>query len=227
MSKIIENFFNLASLERSLVLLRSGLYFTVTLTVAAFLLALIVGAFVAWGRMNKKKSVQAIASAYTDVMRATPPLVTLVIIYYVLPALVGGLSLAAYEAAVVTFGLIHAAYVGEIYRGGIIAISPDQIDAARSLGLTDAQSARFVIAPQLVRIVVPPLTSQATQIVRDASLAFVIGYPELLTMAKAAQRLTANSTPIVAAAIMYMVLLLGLQIYSAWIEKHNQIRTGR
>ncbi len=218
MSEIIRNFFNLEVLRRSSTLLLSGLRHTITLVVFAFLIALVLGGAVAYGRTDKRRVIRTMTRWYIDLIRALPPLVTLMLITYLLPALFG-FTLTSSRAAIITFGLIHAAYVGEIYRGGIISIDQGQIEAARSVGLSGLQTARLVLMPQVVRIVLPPLTNEATFVVRNSSLAFFIGYPELLLQAKQAVTLTTNSTPLTAATFAYAVMILIMQGISVVLER--------
>lgn len=224
MQGLIDNFLNVEVFFDSLTLLWLGFLFTLKLVAGAFILALILGLPVVYFRTRRSRIVRNATIFYLDVSRAIPPLVSLVLAYYALPAMIG-LSMTTLQAAIITFGLIQAAYVGEIYRGGIIAIDRGQIDAATAFGLSDFQAARLVLIPQIARVVIPPLTSQATQVVRDSSLAFFIGYAELLTRAREAQNLFSNSTPILAAAGMYCILMLLMQALSYRLERSSFSRT--
>jgi polar amino acid transport system permease protein len=226
MRAIEDNFFDLDALDESLTLLWLGMQLTLKLVVLAFIVALVLGGAVAWLRAHRHWAARRIAATYVDLLRATPPLVTLVVIHFVVPAIVPELSFTTFQSAVIAFGLVHSAYISEIYRGGILAIDPGQGEAATSLGLSPFQSARLVLVPQITRVVIPPLTSQATQMVRDSSLAFIIGYAELLSRAREAEALTANATPLFGAAVVYMVLLLGLQGVSYHLEKQNEVKTA-
>ena len=224
MQGIIDNFLNVGVFLDSLTLLWMGFVFTLQLVVAAFLLALVLGLPVVYFRTRRLWFLRIAAIFCIDVIRATPPLVALVLVYYALPAAIG-LSLTALQAAVITFGLIQAAFVGEIYRGGVIALDRGQIDAAKSVGLSEFQAARLVLIPQIIRVVIPPLTSQATQVVRDSSLAFFIGYAELLTRAREAMNLLSNSTPLLAVAGIYCVMLLTFQALSYRLERGTFTRS--
>lgn len=218
MDEILENFFNLEVLEMSAHLLRNGLIHTLMLTGLAFGVALVLGVIVAYGRTHRSRFIRGITIAFIDVIRALPPLVTLMLMTYLIPAL-GGFTIATLHSAVITFGLIHAAYVGEIYRGGIIALERGQIDAARAVGLSSWQAARLVLLPLMSRVIVPPLTNEAAFVVRNSSLAYFIGYPELLQQARQAVTLTANSTPIAAATLIYAAMLMVMQGISIAVER--------
>jgi len=132
-------------------------------------------------------------------------LVLLILVYFALPFV--GLALSAYAAAVLCFSMYRSAYTAEIIRSGIEAIPNGQFDAARSLGMSYIKTMRHVVLPQAFRITIPPLTSEVIGLVKMTSLAFVISLPELLQQARQAEILTANPTPLTAAALVYLVLL--------------------
>jgi len=213
-----EHFLSPAALETSWALLRLGSLETLRLVATTFILAFLVGFAVAWARSHRWRPLRRAAAAYVDLARITPPLVSLVLVYYALPA-AGLPSLDMFKAAVFTFTLIHAAGVAEIFRGGLRAVGRNQRDAAQALGLSPGQALRLVIAPQAIPVILPPLTSQFTQIVRDSPLAFIIGYGDLLVRAREAQALTVSATPLVAAGALYLLFLITLQCVSAWLER--------
>lgn len=219
MSEFIEHFADLEVLRASWPFLRSGLFSTVKLVAAAFALALVVGGAVAAGRASRNRFVRMGTGIYVDIMRALPPLVVLMVTFYVLPGLRLP-SFSAFQAAFLGLGLIQGAFVGEIFRGSIGAIERGQIEAGLSVGLTASKMARFILIPQLVRLTIPPLTSQLTQTARDSALAFFIGYPELLKQARQAISILHNQTPLTAAALMYATILLSLQVVSVRAERH-------
>lgn len=219
MSSFLENFADLEVLSASWPFLKSGLFNTAKLVVAAFGLALVVGGAVAAGRSSSNRLVRVGTGLYVDSMRALPPLVVLMVAYYVLPGF-GLPSLSTFQAAFLGLGFIQGAFIGEILRGSVAAIEKGQIEAGLSIGLTVSKMARFVIVPQLIRLTIPPLTNQLTQTARDSALAFFIGYPELLTQARQAISILHNQTPLTATALMYATLLLSLQVVSVRMERH-------
>jgi len=223
--RIADQFLNGQALAASSTLLWLGLGHTARLVAATMLVALLGGAVVAWGRTRRPRSVRAVAIAYIDLARTTPPLVSLVAVAYGLPIL-GVPAFGTFGSAVLALALVHSAHIGEIYRGGMLSVSHGQRQAARALGLSDSDAARFVLVPQAARAVIPPLTSQLTQIVRDSPLALMIGYAELVSRAREAQALTANSTAIAAAAVIFLVVLLALQFAAAWLAREWRRRTG-
>jgi His/Glu/Gln/Arg/opine family amino acid ABC transporter permease subunit len=220
MDAIIENFFNAEVFERSRTLMWLGTLNLLRLVAAAFILALIVGAVLASFRASSIRALGAVQIWFVDIARAAPPLVSLVIVFYLVPP-INGFSLGNFEAAVLTFGLVQGAYISEIYRGGLAAIPRGQNEAATALGMTTFKSARYVIAPQVIRVVTPPLTSQFTQLVRDSSLTFFIGYEEVITRAKQAVTITSNSTPYTMAVVIYATLLISMQLASTYLERRR------
>jgi polar amino acid transport system permease protein len=143
--------------------------------------------------------------AYVDFFRAFPPLVLLLFIYFGSPFL--GLDLPAIVAVAIGFLLNTSSYYGEIFRAGIESIPRGQWEAARSTGLSWPQTILHVIIPQATRNVLPDLIGNTLEVVKLTTLASVVAIPELLNAARNAQALTYNPTPIVVAALMYLVML--------------------
>jgi len=142
---------------------------------------------------------------WVDTFRALPPLVLLIFLFAGLPF--AGLDIGAWGAVAVGFFLNTGAYYGEILRAGIESVPRGQVEAARSTGLTSGQTMRFVVLPQAVRNVLPDLISNTLEVVKLTSIASVVALPELLFQARQAQSVTYNATPIVAAAVVYFILL--------------------
>jgi His/Glu/Gln/Arg/opine family amino acid ABC transporter permease subunit len=208
--RIADEFLSWNALAASATLLWLGLLQTAHLVAAVLVFAVALGIVVAWARTRRRRWISALGIAYVDLARSTPPLVSLVVVCYGLPIL-GLPSPGTFEGAVIALGLLHAAHVGEIYRGGALAITFGQREASRALGLSDMHAVRWVLLPQAIRAIMPALTSQVTQVVRDSPLALMVGYSELLSRAREAQALTANSTAITAAGGVYLGLLVALQ----------------
>jgi polar amino acid transport system permease protein len=143
--------------------------------------------------------------AWVDTFRALPPLVLLVFVYAGLPF--AGLEVTAWTAVAIGFFLNTGAYYGEILRAGIESVPTGQMEAARSTGLSRGQAMAHVIIPQAVRNVLPDLISNTLEVVKLTSIASVVALPELLFQARQAQSVTYNATPIVAAAVIYFLLL--------------------
>ena len=138
-------------------------------------------------------------------VRALPPLVLLIFIFAGLPFI--GLEVSAWGAVAIGFFLNTGAYYGEVLRAGIESVPRGQLEAARSTGLSAPQTMIHIVLPQAVRNVLPDLISNTLEVVKLTSIASVVALPELLFQARQAQSVTYNATPIVAAAVVYFILL--------------------
>ena len=200
-----ETFLNGEVLLRVLPLLLTGLAMTLQLTACAILIGLPLGLAVAMLRLYAPRVVRWLAAGYVDLFRALPMLVLLILIYYALPFV--GIRLSSFTSAVVALSIVMAAFSAEVFRAGIEAVPRGQVEAARALGLHFGGVMRHVVLPQAVRVVVPPLTSNCVGICKETSLASVVALPELLKQGNDAQALTANPTPLIGVAVIYLVVL--------------------
>ena len=156
------------------------------------------------------------AKAYIDLFRSIPLLVLLIIIFYALPFV--GLSLSPFSAAAVSLCIVSGAYTAEIFRAGIEAVPKGQFEASQALGLSYRYMMGDIILPQAIKIVIPPLTNNCINVIKDTALASVVAMPDLLKQATQAQAISANPTPLIAAAIIYLMFLLPLVLWVSRIE---------
>lgn len=168
----------------------------------------------AWGlvlslvRLSRFRVLRFLAAAYIDFFRGLPLLLLFIFVYYGLAT--AGLRLPPLASGVLGLALCYGAYAAEIFRAGIQAIHKGQMEAARSLGMTQGQAMRYVILPQALKLVVPPLTNELIAMVKDTSLMSVIAFPELLFRAKEKMGVVANATPLTVAALLYLVFTIPL-----------------
>jgi polar amino acid transport system permease protein len=214
---IFQTFFNLRVLAETWPLLLSGLRVTLLLGLASIVLGMAGGLGTALLRIYGPRPLKALAMAYIDVFRAIPLLVLLVLIYYALPFV--GIRLSSFAAATAALSLVSCAYAAEIFRSGIEAIPPGQFEAARALGFHWWQMMRLIVLPQASRIVVPPMTGNCINVVKNTALASVVAMPDLLKQATQAQALAANPTPLIGAALIYVAFLLPLVRLVAMLER--------
>ncbi|MGP1395933.1 MAG: amino acid ABC transporter permease [Inquilinaceae bacterium] len=200
-----QQFLNWEIMVAAWPMLLSGLGLTALICVIVIPLGLIGGIFAALASLSPFKPLRWTAIAFVDLFRALPPLVLLIFVYSGLPF--AGIQLSPLQAVAVAFLLNNAAYYGEIYRAGILSIGEGQAQAARSTGLTAAQTMLHVILPQAVRNVLPDLISNTVEVVKLTSLASVVSLAELLYSADMARSVTYNASPIIAAAAIYLVIL--------------------
>jgi polar amino acid transport system permease protein len=158
--------------------LAEGAAVTLGISVASILLGLLCGLTAAMMRMSSRRYLRLPAAGYIWLMRGTPVLVQLIVIYTGLPQF--GLRLNVVQAAILGLGLNEGAYLAEIFRAGIAAVPAGQSEAARAIGLSTMQTMRLVILPQALRIVIPPLGNAFNGLMKTSSLASVISMDELL-----------------------------------------------
>lgn len=219
---LIDTFFNWAVLKDALPLLLLGLWTTVLLGLVSIVAGFVGGLALALVRLFGPPWLRFLTRIYIDVLRSIPLLVLLVLVYYALPFV--GIRLTSFTAAAVTLTMVSCAYTAEIMRAGIEAVPRGQFDAAHAMGLTFAQSMRDIVLPQALRIVVPPLTSNCINVLKDTALASVVALPDLLKQATQAQALSANPTPLIGAALLYLALLLPLVQLVAVFESRRRRR---
>jgi polar amino acid transport system permease protein len=205
MEQILEQFLNFEIMLKVWPLLLRGLATTLYLCLLVIPLGLAGGLLVALLMLASGRATQWLLIALVDLFRAAPPLVLLILIYSGLPF--AGIKLSPTAAVCLAFFCNTSSYYGEIYRAGIESIGRGQWEAARSTGLNACQTVGFVVLPQAVRNVLPDLISNTVEVVKLTSIASVVSFPELLYSADMARSLTYNSSPVVLAAIVYLVLL--------------------
>lgn len=215
--EIVDTFFNVPVLIRTFPLLMQGLWVTLQIGVVSIVAGLVLGLALALVRLYGPVWAQLLARAYINFMRSIPLLVLLIIIYYALPFV--GIRLSPFLSAVSALSLVSAAYTAEIFRAGIEAIPRGQFEASSALGLSYRHMMVDVILPQAIRIVIPPLTNNCINVMKDTALASVVAMPDLLKQATQAQALAANPSPLIGAAIIYVAFLLPLVAAVSRLER--------
>lgn len=214
---LLNTFFNIPVLLESLPQLLWGLVVTLQIGLTSIVCGLAGGLFLALVRLYGPRPVPAIAKIYIDIFRSIPLLVLLIVVYYAMPFV--GIRLSPFVSAVTALSLVSAAYTAEIFRAGIEAIPHGQFEAAAALGLSRRHTMVDVILPQAIRIVIPPLTNNCINVLKDTALASVVAMPDLLKQATQAQALAANPSPLIGAAILYVLLLWPMVTVVAVLEK--------
>jgi polar amino acid transport system permease protein len=170
------------------------------------------------------------ATVYTDVFRAIPGLLIIYVLGFGVPGLgIEGVPNDPFFWAVVTLTLVYSAYVSEVFRAGIESVHPSQDAAARSLGLSRLQSLRYVVVPQAVRRVIPPLLNDFIGLQKDTVLVSLIGVVEIFRTAQIKAAANFNFTPFVAVALVFIVVTLPLSRFTEWLivrQRRRQARTG-
>jgi cystine transport system permease protein len=201
-------------------LLRATVTATIPLTLISFVLGLVVALAVALMRLSKVRVVSGIARVYVSVIRGTPLLLQLFIIYYGLPSL--GISFDPFPAAIIAFTLNVGGYAAEIIRSAILSVPKGQWEAASTVGMGYVTTLRRVVLPQAARTAIPPLSNTLISLVKDTSLASTIQVTELLRVAQEAAAPTYQFFALYSvAAVYYWVVCLVLSIGQARLEERQ------
>ena len=202
---LLDTFFNTQVMVSALPALMRGFFNTLLLGLLSIGIGIPAGLLISLLRLYAPKPLRWLAIGYIDIFRAMPVLVVLILIYYALPFV--GIRLSSWVSATMAFAFIMSAYSAEVFRSGIESIPKGQFEAAHALGLPFLLTLRKVILPQAVRLVIPPTTSNCVSMFKDTSLASVVALPELLKEANNAQALYANPSPLIGAALVYLLFL--------------------
>ncbi|MDX1932994.1 MAG: ABC transporter permease subunit [Capsulimonadales bacterium] len=213
-------------LRDALPLLLTGARLTLLLTLCTLLIGVPCGLMMALARLSGLVPLRMLATVYVEVVRGTPLLMQIYVLYFVLPAL--KISLPPFQAGLAALSLNSAAYVAEIFRAGIESIEVGQREAAHALGMNGMQTMRYVILPQTVRRVLPPLTNEAVALLKDSSLVSVVALSELMRVGKElATNAGAPTTIYLAVALLYLAMTLPLTSLVRFLENRWQpIRRG-
>lgn len=218
---LVDQYLNVDALDGLLPFLLRGAVNTLRLTVIGEIGGVVIGLLIALLVVSRRRIVRAPGVAFIDLFRGTPLLMQLTFIYLALPFI--GIRLGVFAAGALGLALNSAAYVAEIFRAGIHSVDRGQMEAARGLGMPYRGAMRYVIVPQAVRRVIPPLVNEFIALLKDSSLVSALGATiasrELLRVARDAYSQTANATPFVAASLIYLLMTLPLTRVVSRLER--------
>lgn len=208
--------FNLIQGDRYKMLL-DGLGVTVEIALAAAIIGVILGSLIALMRLSKWNLVRGIARVYVDVIRGTPVMVQLLIMYYIILATYNGPKVAV---AILSFGLNSAAYVSEMVRGGILSVDKGQTEAGRSLGLSSSATLIKIVMPQAIKNTLPSLFNEFIMLLKETS---IVGYIALMDLTKAGDFIRSRTYsaffPLLTVAAIYLIMVSGLSALFGRVEK--------
>jgi polar amino acid transport system permease protein len=211
--------FDFELILQSFPLLLLGAGVTVQITVLSVGFGLLIGMFVGIARLSTLWPVKMLAAIYVDFIRGTPLLVQIFLIYFALPLIVGQ-RIDPFIAAITACSINSGAYVAEIFRGGIQSIDKGQMEAGRSLGMTWAQTMRYIILPQAFKRIIPPLGNEFIAMLKDSSLVSVIGFEELTRRGQLVIARTYGSFEIwTTVAFIYLVMTLTISRFVDYLER--------
>ena len=200
--------------------LGQGMLVTVEIFFLTLLFSLPLGLLVAFGRMSKNVLLKGISKIYISIMRGTPLMLQLIVVYFG-PYYLFGSNLKGYPfpAIIIAFAVNYAAYFAEIYRGGIESMPVGQYEAAEILGYGKVQTFFKIIFPQVMKRILPSITNETITLVKDTSLAFVLSQAEMFTLAKQIAAAETSIMPLMAAGLFYYIFNLLVAAIMERIEK--------
>ncbi|MDG1318858.1 MAG: amino acid ABC transporter permease [Paracoccaceae bacterium] len=214
--RFVDTFLNRAVLAQYAPDILKGVWVTIELSLMIVVIGTFLGTVLALIRAYEIRILTGFIVVFADVFRALPPLVLILIIFFGLPN--AGIFLSSFLVLFLVLMLILAAFSEEIIWAGITSVDRGQWEASRSTGLGFSQSLIWVVLPQAMRLAIPPLTNRAIAITKMTALGTVIGVPDILNQATTAQSFSGNASPLMLAAMAYVLLFLPLVIMSRWLE---------
>ena len=210
--------FQLAIFLEAFPLLLRGAWVTLYLSLISSSLGMILGLLVGVARVSRLRAIRGTATVYTEVIRGTPLLMQLIVLYYGLPSV--GINLEAVAAGIIGLSANSAAYVGEIFRAGIQSVGRGQREAALASGLTRLQTMRSIILPQAFRLVLPPLTNEFVTMLKDSSLVSTLAIAELLRTGREIVAWKVNVfSPFAGVTLLYLAMTLPLTHLARHLER--------
>lgn len=201
--------------------LGKGLIVSIEIFFLTLLFSMPLGLLVAFGRMSKNVIVRTIMKIYISIMRGTPLMLQLIVVYFA-PYYVLGMKISSsyrFIAVIIGFAINYAAYFAEIYRGGIESMPRGQYEAAKVLGYGKGQTFWKIILPQVIKRILPSVTNEIITLVKDTSLAFVIAVAEMFTLAKQLAAADASIVPLMLAGLYYFIFNLLVAMTMEYAEK--------
>jgi polar amino acid transport system permease protein len=221
---------------RIILFVRDGIWNTIFSTVTSFILVLIVGLFIGLGRLSSNKAIHGATTIYVEIIRGIPILVQLFFWYFAFPSIVKSIgeslnfepmkNFLANPLGMAILGLsfCYAAYMAEIYRAGIQSIPKGQMEAARSLGMSHLEAMRYIIIPQAVRVILPPVGNEFISLLKDSSLISVVAINDITRRGR--EFMAANFIPIetwTMVALLYLTMTLFSARIVTWVEHRTRL----
>jgi polar amino acid transport system permease protein len=216
MGKFGETFLNWEVMALYAPKIAEGLVVTVQLAAVIVLAGLAAGLAAALVRTLRIAPINFIIVLVVDVLRALPPLVLIMILYFALPTV--GIRLSGFVATWLALSAVLAAFAEEIFWAGILAVPRGQWEAARSTGLSFVQTMRDVVLPQAVRLTIPPLTNRTIAITKGTALGATVAVGEILYQAQSGYSFSYNPSPLTLGALAYLVLFIPVVWFGRWVE---------
>lgn len=209
------------SIGTMLLQLGEGMIVSVEIFVLTLLFSLPLGLLISFGRMSKNFLIRTITKVYISIMRGTPLMLQLLVVYFG-PYYLFKIKIGAgyrFMAVIIAFAINYAAYFAEIYRSGIESMPVGQYEAAKVLGYGKVQTFFKIILPQVIKRILPSITNEIITLVKDTSLAFAIAQPEMFTIAKQIAAAQTTIMPLMTAGVFYYIFNLVVAVAMEKVEK--------
>ncbi|MDD7409061.1 MAG: amino acid ABC transporter permease [Anaerovoracaceae bacterium] len=208
------------SLATMIAQMGDGMLKSVSIFLWTLVLSLPLGLIISFGRMSKNRVLRGIVTFYISVMRGTPLMLQLLVVYFG-PYYLFNANIGAYRYGAIIFGFVfnYAAYFAEIFRSGIQSMPKGQYEAADVLGYSRKQAFIKIILPQVMKRILPPVTNETITLVKDTSLAYALAYAEMFSIAKQIAAAQTTFTPLIVAALFYYIFNYLVAWVMAFIEK--------
>lgn len=209
------------SLQTMIQEMAAGMIISIKIFVCTLVFSMPLGMILCFGRMSKWWPIRMLTKFYISVMRGTPLMLQLLVVYFG-PFFIFGIKITSgyrLTAAYIGFAINYAAYFAEIFRAGIESIPVGQYEAAQILGYSKTQTFIHIILPQMVKRVLPPVTNETITLVKDTSLAFALAVTEMFNTAKQIAAAESNMVPFIIAALFYYIFNLLVAVVSEALEK--------
>lgn len=199
--------------------LLDGAKITIALSIVSVCAGIVIGLFLALGRMSKITVINKMCSAYIFFFRGTPLLMQLYFVYFTLPLINSSFTFSKFLAALLAFSLNGGAYCAEIIRSALQSIDKGQFEAAKVLGMSYQQTMRLVVIPQSVRRLIPPIGNEFIMVLKDVSLVSLIALTDITKVTKSLTSSTASPWPYLPAAVLYLMITAVFTVIFNKLEK--------
>src|ERR1700674_4452592 len=215
-SRFLDAFFKWELIKRYSPAILDGMAVTVEIAAAVVITGILLGLVLATVRTFRILPVSALIVIFADMLRALPPLVLVLLVYFGLPNV--GINLPSFAVLWIVLALVLAAFAEEVFWVGILSGAKGQWEAARSTGLGFLGTLTYVVLPQAVRLTIPPLTNRTVAITKNTALGTVIGVGEILNQATTGQSFSGNATPLMMGALAYVILFIPVVVLGRYLE---------
>jgi polar amino acid transport system permease protein len=215
-ARFLDTFFNLKVMAQYLPKILEGMLVTLQLAVCIVVTGILAGLLLALVRAFRIRPVNWGIILLVDILRALPPLVIIILLYFALPGV--GIRLSGFVSTWLALSLVLTAFAEEIFWAGILAVPRGQWEASRSTGLTFIQTLQCVVLPQAVRLTIPPLTNRTIAITKGTELGAVVAVGEILYQAQTGLSFSYNPSPLTLGAIAYVLLFVPIVYFGRWVE---------